>query len=49
MRLGFVRKKNIGSSGVIDLNVAYVRNFGKYITEARKKYWDVNSAITLRF
>lgn len=49
MRLGFVRKKNIGSSGAIDLNVAYVRNFGKYITEARKKYWDVNSAITLRF
>ena len=49
MRVGFVKKRNIGSAGAVDLNVSYVRNFGQYITEERRKYWDVNSAVTLKF
>jgi hypothetical protein len=44
-----MRKKEIWNAGSVDLDVAYARNYGTYITEARKQYWEVNSAVNLKF
>ncbi len=48
-KVGFMRKKEIWNAGSVDLDVAYARNYGTYITEARKQYWEVNSAVNLKF
>jgi hypothetical protein len=48
-KVGFVRRKDIWNAGSVDLDVAYARNYGTYITEARKQFWEVNSAINLKF
>ena len=49
LRLGFERKKKIGRYGEIDLDVAWVRNYGAFITEERKEFWAVDSAVNLKF
>jgi|GEM_PF-2327500 len=49
LRTGFTRTKKYGDVGEIALDVAYVRNYGPYITPERKEYVEANSAITLKF
>jgi hypothetical protein len=49
IKLGFERTKSFGERGGILLNVAYVRNYGPYITPERKEYWEVDSELTLKF
>lgn len=49
LRLGFERKKQIGRYGEIDLDIAWVRNYGAFITEERKEFWAVDSAVNLKF
>jgi hypothetical protein len=49
LRTGFTRKITYGEIGEIALDVAYVRNYGPYITPERKEYVEANSAITLKF
>ena len=49
LRVGFVRNRRIGSLGTVNLDVSYVRRYGPYMTEERRRYWDVNSNITLKF
>jgi hypothetical protein len=48
-RLGFARTKKFGERGGISLDVAYVRNYGPYITPERKEYWEADSELTLKF
>jgi len=49
LRTGFTRTKQYGDFGEIALDVAYVRNYGPYITPERKEYVEANSAVTLKF
>jgi hypothetical protein len=49
MRLGFERTKSFGERGGISLDVAYLRNYGPYITPERKEYWEADSELTLKF
>ncbi|MGD1048954.1 MAG: hypothetical protein ABR899_09445 [Candidatus Krumholzibacteriaceae bacterium] len=49
LRTGFTEKKTYGDIGEIALDVAYVRNYGPYITPERKEYVEANSAVTLKF
>ncbi len=49
MKVGFVRTMKFGERGGISLDVAYVRNYGPYITRERKEYWEADSELTLRF
>lgn len=49
LQVGFQHKKKIARLGTIDLDVAYCRNYGAAITEARKRFWMVNSSIDLKF
>jgi hypothetical protein len=48
-RFGFTRTKKFGERGGISLDVAYVRNYGPYITPERKEYWEADSELTLKF
>lgn len=47
--LGFTHSRKIGPDGEIDLNIAYNRRYGQFITAERKEYWDVDSQIVLGF
>ncbi|MCX5753482.1 MAG: hypothetical protein NTW97_07505 [Candidatus Krumholzibacteria bacterium] len=49
MRVGFTRTRKFGKRGGISLDVAYVRNYGPYITPERKEYWEADSELTLNF
>jgi hypothetical protein len=49
LKLGFVRKKQFGERGDIDLSVTYVRNYGPYISSKLKQYVQAASSINLRF
>ena len=49
MKVGFVRTMKFGERGGISLDVAYVRNYGPYITRERKEYWQADSELTLKF
>jgi opacity protein-like surface antigen len=49
MKVGFTRTKKFGERGGISLDVAYVRNYGPYITPERKEYWEADSELTLKF
>lgn len=49
MKVGFERKVSFGERGGLTLDIAYVRNYGPYITPARKEYWQADSELTLRF
>ena len=49
MTLGFARTMKFGERGGISLDVAYMRNYGPYITPERKEYWEADSELTLKF
>jgi hypothetical protein len=49
MRAGFERKVSFGEHGGLTVDLAYVRNYGPYITEARKEYWEGDAELTLQF
>jgi len=49
MRAGFTKTKKYGDYGEIALDVAYVRNYGPFITPQLREYVEANSAVTLRF
>lgn len=49
LKLGFVRRQNIGSTGKIDLDIAYVKRFGPNVSPEKKEYWKINSGLTFNF
>ncbi len=49
LRVGFKGEKDITGNGNIKLDVAYVRNYGNRISEAMRKYWDINMKLTFDF
>ena len=49
MKVGFERKKKIGSSGAINLDISYVKNFGAFISKERREYWLVDANISFKF
>lgn len=49
MKVGFERKVGFGRHGGLTVDLAYVRNYGPYISEARKEYWEGDAELTLTF
>ena len=49
LKVGFLHRKKVGSSGSINFDISYVRNFGPYMSEERKEYWLVDSSIAISF
>ncbi len=49
MKVGFERTRKIADTGKLDLDVAYVKRYGPFISEDRKQYWEINMNITLEF
>jgi hypothetical protein len=49
MLLGVTHSRKIGPDGEVDLNIAYNRRYGQFITAERKEYWDIDSQIVLGF
>ncbi|MDD4858470.1 MAG: hypothetical protein PHD74_10275 [Candidatus Krumholzibacteria bacterium] len=49
LRLGFVRKKNFGKLGGIDIDVMYIKNYGPYISSKLKEYVEAEARVNLMF
>lgn len=49
MSVGFERTRKFGERGGVAVALAYVRNYGPYITPERKKYWQADAELTLKF
>jgi hypothetical protein len=49
LKIGFKGKKDIMGNGNMDLDVAYVRNYGYRISDTMRKYWEVKMALTFDF
>jgi hypothetical protein len=49
LRLGFMRRKKISESGQLNLDVNYVRGFGKSLSSLRRKYWEVEASLAFNF
>lgn len=49
IKLGFMRKRNIGDTGKIDFDIAYVKRFGANISEEKREYWEVDASMTFNF
>ncbi|MCK4236624.1 MAG: hypothetical protein KAX38_05865, partial [Candidatus Krumholzibacteria bacterium] len=49
LKLGFVRKRDIGDNGKLDLDIAYVRRFGPHLSKERKEYWEVDASLKFNF
>ncbi|MDZ7860450.1 MAG: hypothetical protein U5O15_07265 [Candidatus Krumholzibacteriota bacterium] len=49
LKVGFEGEKDVVGNGNIKLDVAYVRNYGNRISEAMRKYWDINMKLTFDF
>jgi hypothetical protein len=47
--VGFTHKRQIGPDGEIDLDIAYNRRYGPFISAERKEYWDANTQIVVGF
>lgn len=47
--LGFARARKIGADGKIDLNVAYNKRYGPFLSDEKREYWDVDAALTFNF
>ncbi len=49
MLVGFTHTRKIGAGGQIDLNIAYNRRYGPFISAERKEYWDADTQILFGF
>jgi hypothetical protein len=49
MSVGFERTMSFGERGGVAVDLAYVRNYGPYITPERKRYWQADAELTLKF
>lgn len=47
--LGFARARRFGQDGMIDLNIAYNRRYGPFLSEEKRQYWDTNATLTYNF
>jgi hypothetical protein len=47
--LGFARERQLGEDGLLDLNIAYNRRYGPFLSEEKREYWDVNATLTYNF
>ncbi|UCF04229.1 MAG: hypothetical protein JSV33_09775 [bacterium] len=49
LRVGVARKKEISWNGLLDLDIAYVKRFGPFLSKERKEYWEVDTSLTFKF
>jgi hypothetical protein len=49
LRVGVARKKEISWNGILDLDIAYVKRFGPFLSKERKEYWEVDTSLTFKF
>ncbi len=49
MRIGLERILSFGEHGGLVLDLGYARNYGPYITEARREYFEGDAELTLKF
>ncbi len=47
--LGFKKYSDLSGLGELDMDIAYIKNYGPYISEKRKEYWDVNASLKFSF
>ncbi len=48
-KAGFRRNSKLTESGSLDLDIAWVRKFGPYLTPERREFWEVNANLTIYF
>jgi hypothetical protein len=49
LRIGFKGKKKVLGKGNMNLDVAYVRNYGHRISDAMRKFWEINMKLVFEF
>lgn len=49
LKLGVARKKEIFWGGTLDLDVAYIKRFGPFLSKEKKEYWDVETSLKFVF
>jgi hypothetical protein len=47
--IGFARGRKIGEDGELDLNIAYNRRFGPFLSDEKREYWDVDASLVFNF
>ncbi len=48
-RIGMENKTEFTDSGRLDLNIAYVKRYGPFLSEDRRQFWEINANFTLDF
>ncbi len=48
-RIGMENKTEFTDSGFLDLDIAYVKRYGPFLSEDRRQYWEIQANFTLDF